>query len=100
MKSTKVRNLTFVILMLVLCVSCQQGPGDSTIVGEESSAAPMETDTVEPTPTERFIQTGIITDSHGVPMVLIPAGEFLMGSERCNPDAPPHDVFLDGYLID
>lgn len=35
------------------------------------------------------------------PMVLIPAGEFLMGTdERLSDEGPPHRVWLDDYRID
>jgi len=33
-------------------------------------------------------------------MVLIPAGEFLMGSDKCEVEKPPHKVYLDAYYID
>ncbi len=39
-------------------------------------------------------------DSHNVPMILVPAGEFLMGSDHAEDDAPPHLVYLDTYSID
>jgi formylglycine-generating enzyme required for sulfatase activity len=35
----------------------------------------------------------------GVPMVLIPSGEFLMGSEMAG-EGPPHPVSVDAYYID
>ncbi len=62
--------------------------------------------TVEPSPTP--VQGGgslpvqpveVITDGLGVPMVLIPAGPFVMGSDEVL-NAPPHTVFLDDYYID
>ena len=36
----------------------------------------------------------------GVAMVLIPGGEFIMGSEEKPDERPSHPVFLDDYLID
>ena len=33
-------------------------------------------------------------------MVWIPAGRFWMGSQHGNPDAPLHEVELDGFWID
>ena len=37
----------------------------------------------------------------GIPMVLIPAGKFIMGSNDGLPnERPEHEVFLDAYLID
>ena len=42
-----------------------------------------------------------LLDERKVPMVLIPAGEFLMGSERGQPDErPQHAVYLDEFYID
>jgi formylglycine-generating enzyme required for sulfatase activity len=102
MKPIKYHNLILFSIMLVLCAGCQQGLGDSapTTATVELTPVPTATETIIPTPTERFIQTEVTTDSHGVLMVLIPAGEFLMGSERSNRDSPTHTVYLDTYLID
>jgi formylglycine-generating enzyme required for sulfatase activity/predicted GH43/DUF377 family glycosyl hydrolase len=41
-----------------------------------------------------------LVDDLGVPMIQIPAGEFIMGSERGDEDVPPHPVYLDSYAID
>ena len=42
-----------------------------------------------------------ITGKDGVPMVLIPAGEFTMGSDKGDDDEQPiHKVFLDGFYLD
>jgi sulfatase modifying factor 1 len=40
-----------------------------------------------------------IVSKDGVPMVLIPAGEFLMGSEVSG-EGPPHRISLDAFYID
>ena len=43
---------------------------------------------------------GIVTAS-GVEMVALPGGEFVMGSDRGNPDeTPPHKVKVSAFLID
>jgi formylglycine-generating enzyme required for sulfatase activity len=36
----------------------------------------------------------------GKEMILIPAGEFLMGSEENDNEKPPHKVYLDAFYID
>jgi formylglycine-generating enzyme required for sulfatase activity/mono/diheme cytochrome c family protein len=42
-----------------------------------------------------------ITGKDGAPMVLVPAGEFTMGSNEVSDDEKPvHRVFLDAYYID
>lgn len=42
-----------------------------------------------------------ITGKDGAPMVLIPAGEFTMGSDEGNDnEKPAHRVFLDAYYMD
>lgn len=86
----------------------------------ESTIKPTKTRSVNPTSTlraatESLITTntpipailqsptllpGQITDSKGVPMILIPAGEFIMGSEIRNDEKPVHTVFLDSFYID
>jgi len=58
----------------------------------------MITRTPRPTPGDL---PGRITDEHGVVMVLIPEGEFIMGSEEGFPDeAPVHMVWIDAFYID
>jgi formylglycine-generating enzyme required for sulfatase activity len=43
----------------------------------------------------------VIRDSKNVEMVLIPASEFIMGSNQGHEDEePPHTVYLDAYYID
>src|SRR5262249_37785553 len=42
-----------------------------------------------------------IVGKDGAPMVFVPAGEFLMGSDNTAEDeAPMHKVYLDGFYID
>ncbi|MGH9429270.1 MAG: SUMF1/EgtB/PvdO family nonheme iron enzyme, partial [Terriglobia bacterium] len=41
-----------------------------------------------------------ITGRDGAPMVLIPSGEFVMGSSAASDERPAHRVFLDSYYID
>jgi formylglycine-generating enzyme required for sulfatase activity len=55
---------------------------------------PTRTPTPTPYPTE-------ITDAKGVPMRLVPAGEFTMGSENGdNDERPVHTVYLDAFYMD
>jgi formylglycine-generating enzyme required for sulfatase activity len=43
----------------------------------------------------------IITGHDGAPMVLIPAGEFTMGSEKGDDDEKPiHSIYLDAFYLD
>ncbi|HKP01406.1 MAG TPA: SUMF1/EgtB/PvdO family nonheme iron enzyme, partial [Nitrospiraceae bacterium] len=42
-----------------------------------------------------------ITGEDGAPMVLVPAGEFIMGSNDGSDDEKPaHQVYLDAYYLD
>jgi iron(II)-dependent oxidoreductase len=41
-----------------------------------------------------------IRTEDGAEMVLVPAGEFLMGSNDLDMEKPPHRVYLDGFYID
>lgn len=65
---------------------------------------PEPTSTPEPTVTPVPAATAIpdaLTDGHGVEMVLVPAGEFLMGNNNGLPDeSPEHTVYLDAFYID
>ena len=71
--------------------------------------SPTATLNVLPTlsPTELVIAPSVIsiseeyTDSKGVPMVLVPAGEFTMGSDNGSDDEKPvHTVYLDAFYMD
>lgn len=58
-----------------------------------------------PTPTPIFTATPTpfpdqITDSKGVTMRLVPAGEFEMGSNEFDGEKPPHEVHLEAYYMD
>ena len=55
------------------------------------------TKTLTPAPTELPAE---ITDGKGVEMVLVPEGEFTMGSDAYSDEQPIHDVYLDTYYID
>jgi formylglycine-generating enzyme required for sulfatase activity len=55
---------------------------------------PTKTPTITPFPT-------LIVDEHGAAMVLVPAGEFLMGSENWSgSEKPAHTISLGAYYID
>ena len=57
---------------------------------------PAPTETPEPT-----VLPVKIEDSKGVPMVLVPEGEFIMGADDDQAAAmPAHTVYLDDYYID
>ncbi len=68
----------------------------------------LPSQTVQPslTPTETIIPTATslspeITDNKGVSMMLVPAGEFTMGSNDGNQDEKPaHKVYLDAFYMD
>jgi formylglycine-generating enzyme required for sulfatase activity len=54
------------------------------------------TSTLSPTPLPPEI-----TDAKGVPMVLVPAGEFTMGRSAAeNKEMPAHKVYLDAFYMD
>ena len=74
-----------------------------------TTEAPAATNTPlppSPTPTETLTSTpaGLplsLADERGVPMALIPAGEFQMGSESGdNDEKPVHTVYLDAFYMD
>lgn len=70
--------------------------------------APTATHTIVPSLTSTKIPTetpiplpGEITDNFGVEMVLVPAGNFIMGSDLNIIDTNPlHTVYLDSFYID
>jgi formylglycine-generating enzyme required for sulfatase activity len=59
-----------------------------------STKTPLFTATPTPLPTE-------ITDARGVTMRLVPAGDFVMGSEEGNEDEKPSQVlYIDNFFMD
>lgn len=68
-----------------------------------TATLPLTSTPVTPTPaatiTPTFLQSEI-TDAKGVPMVLVPSGEFMMGSDIDANSQPAHTVYLDAYYID
>jgi formylglycine-generating enzyme required for sulfatase activity len=81
-----------------------------TLTMAPTTAHPTNTVTPTPSPTGTYTPTttptatpipGVIRDSKNVEMVLIPAGEFVMGSNKGYIDEKPiHTVFMDAYYID
>lgn len=66
----------------------------SVTITPRSTSTSANTPISTPLPTE-------ITDAKGVPMVLVPAGEFLMGSDDFNTsEKPAHRVYLADFFID
>ncbi|MEW5868792.1 MAG: SUMF1/EgtB/PvdO family nonheme iron enzyme [Chloroflexota bacterium] len=72
----------------------------SATVPASTAALPSATASIPAlTPTAGL--PGVISDTFGVPMALVPAGEFQMGSGAGNDDEKPvHTVYLDAYSID
>lgn len=63
----------------------------STLIAEPSSTQFIPT--ITPLPAE-------MTDAKGVQMMLVPAGEFMMGSENEDDERPVHTVYLDDFYVD
>ncbi len=93
------------ILVSTLVILNQPGP--STPTAYPVTEAPITVAPTEPpvamteAPTEPPALPDEITDSKGVVMRLIPAGEFTMGSNGGgNDEKPVHQVYLDAYYMD
>ncbi len=69
-----------------------------SVISQTSTLTPTEQPVVTNTPDANLQE---ITDSKGVVMRLVPAGEFTMGSDNGDSDEQPvHQVFLDAYYMD
>lgn len=113
----------FVVLLLSLivldgCASARaaQGstPGPASATATDIPRTPFVTATRRPWLTKTPQSVGVVTprplvsqlperiiEEHGVEMVLIPEGEFIMGSEAGFPDElPVHTVWVDAFYID
>jgi sulfatase modifying factor 1 len=73
----------------------------ATILPTETATATI-TETPRPTNTPSLTPIPkLIVDQRGAAMVLVPAGEFLMGSDSWSgSEKPSHKVYLDSYYID
>jgi serine/threonine-protein kinase len=72
------------------------------VIPPTQTPEPTATNTPEPSaPTEPPVQTEI-KDKRNVPMVLIPAGEFTMGSDDTGDvgSRPAHEIYLDAFYMD
>ena len=84
------------------CAMCHSGvkPAHSLIAVAHSSAPQAVHTAAAKTPTPMKVAHPKVTADPN-PMVLIPAGKFIMGSNKRMPDeGPQHTVYLDSYYID
>jgi formylglycine-generating enzyme required for sulfatase activity len=83
----------FILVLLVFLTACAN-PG-------VISLSPPSTSTV--TPVLTIISTpdaSELIDDKGIPMRLVPAGEFIMGSDSDSTTSPAHRVYLDAFYMD
>ena len=82
------------MLVLVAVLNLATSPAMAEVTGEKGS---LESATKH---IQGYEKTGS-TQSQELSMVLVPAGEFMMGSAAGDPDErPPHQVYLDAFSID
>ncbi|MBN2550418.1 MAG: SUMF1/EgtB/PvdO family nonheme iron enzyme, partial [Anaerolineales bacterium] len=76
--------------------------GVSVLPNENSTPQITSTPlTPTPTPEQSAELPTTLTDEKGVPMALVPAGEFQMGSEDgADDEKPVHTVYLDAFYMD
>jgi formylglycine-generating enzyme required for sulfatase activity len=80
-----------IIAIMLACAGCEKHGGPSPSTGDRPTTGVEST-----APASR-----VITTPTGAEMVLIPAGNFLMGDAAGAPDEqPPHPVELSAFLID
>ena len=76
------------------------------VTSNDSSAPTLASPTPVPPPTEAPTMTASgplpeIIDEKGAEMVLVPEGDFLMGSDRgATDEQPSHTVYLDAFYVD
>jgi formylglycine-generating enzyme required for sulfatase activity len=113
----KIRNVPYLLLLITLVVGCAPSftpvaPVVPSVVEPTPTTAPSDTPvpqptaspTIEPTATDvPTLEPGTmqVSETDGMEMIYIPAGEFMMGSTVGTVDEQPvHKVYLDGYWID
>jgi len=108
--SISIESLTPLPLTQTLAQPTSLTATPTPLPSETSSPSATPTDTLTPssTPIPTLTPTATITpfpsqfvDDFGISMVLVPAGEFIMGSEVWNDnEQPQHMVYLDAFYID
>jgi eukaryotic-like serine/threonine-protein kinase len=87
-----------IFLVMILCIALRVIFNNSEYSTIPTNASQNETPALA---TSVITNETEITDAKGVSMVLVPAGEFIMGSESGDDDEKPvHTVYLDAYYID
>ena len=96
-----------VIILVAVLISQVQGGRNETPTGIDTTqeAALIPSDIITPIiPTIKVPSNSLpvdFIDEYGVPMNLIPAGEFQMGNESgYDPEKPVHTVYLDAFYMD
>lgn len=92
MKSKIAFLIAITLLMSLACQFLTPSPTDESVAPTQ----PQEAIT-QPT---NSVSIAEITDGHGIPMMLVSAGEFTMGIENPFSLNPVHQVYLDEYYID
>ena len=89
--------------MLLLCACLAQGAlAQMKIIGPGFTADPNGYRSDDPPPTQQQnVATGTINKDCAVcpEMVVIPAGSFVMGSEKNSDEKPPHTVYIRSFLM-
>lgn len=99
------RNFTTVIVCFAVLAGCS-----APVEAQQAPASPTPEPTATPLPTASPVPTVVpsptpppdrISDARGVTMILIPAGEFIMGNDDgLGDERPAHPVYLDAYYLD
>jgi formylglycine-generating enzyme required for sulfatase activity len=94
-------EISGVIVVSVLLVTCS-GSDRSQRVDNVQPGANSQTSIPNPSPVSPETELATrFSDEHGVPMALVPAGPFEMGSYEGDEDEQPvHTVMLDHFYID
>ncbi len=99
--------LTAIMIFMLACNAVTQiipSAGQETPTSIPPS--PVDTATPAPTaipPTPTLAVTSMTSEKDGATLVLVPAGEFIMGvgdTPNSNDNTPAHTVYLDAYWID
>ena len=112
------RSVTLFVLLLAGCMPSESAiqtaiaqtqvafpTASFTAISQPVNATPSATAEPSPTPTATIPPTATplpleITDARDVKMVLVPSGEFIMGSNFPADEGPIHQVYLDAFYMD
>lgn len=102
----KKQSLIILPIAIAFLFACQflgqptTNEDDSVVQTKEAIPQPTPVFTIESQIEPTASDIVEIVDGYNVSMMLVPAGDFIMGTDGTINDNPTHQIYLDGYYLD